>query len=242
MLTFLEIAEDKDAARGHFPTGIKDMKIEIKRKVSVSLRLTEEEAHVISAGLYALARFEGPYSEEQGTDAEVRAFGEAMAGIRESLQAKLGEAGLWPEAVRDGLEGEYLETENNLLSLPSDETHEDWRTSPSTWHTKERGLPGITGEGEQVLQHLLTWAWKHPERWVAATCSRPVVGGGAYMSQAELDEHWSPHISFLVSIGRITPKTIDGQEGWIVPSAKEWRQLYGKPRGQSVVSIAQPVA
>lgn len=35
---------------------------------------------------------------------------------------------------------------------------------------------------------------------------------------------------------------IAGEEGWIAPSAEEWRQLRGKPRVQSVLSIAQPVA
>jgi hypothetical protein len=45
------------------------MKIDIKRKVSVSLRLTEDEAQVVSAGLYVLARFEVPCSEESA-DAE----------------------------------------------------------------------------------------------------------------------------------------------------------------------------
>jgi hypothetical protein len=50
------------------------------------------------------------------------------------------------------------------------------------------------------------------------------------MTQAELDEHWLPHIEFLIGLGRITAKTIDGKRGWIVPSAKEWRQLHGNPR------------
>jgi hypothetical protein len=50
------------------------------------------------------------------------------------------------------------------------------------------------------------------------------------MTQAELDEHWLPHIEFLIGIGRITAKTIDDKEEWIVPSAKEWRQLRGNPR------------
>lgn len=36
------------------------------------------------------------------------------------------------------------------------------------------------------------------------------------------DELWLAQINFLISIGRITPRVIDGQEGWIVPSAREW--------------------
>jgi hypothetical protein len=40
------------------------------------------------------------------------------------------------------------------------------------------------------------------------------------MTQAELDEHWLPHIEFLIGLGRITAKTIDGKEGWIVPSQR----------------------
>jgi len=119
-----------------------------------------------------------------------------------------------------------------LLSFPAQMPEGvDWTTKPSTWHPAERGLPGITVECEEVLQILLSWAWKDPHRWVSAAIrSRPTVYGGAYMTQAELDEHWLPHIEFLIRLGRITPKTIDGKEGWIVPSAKEWRQSHGNPR------------
>jgi hypothetical protein len=120
----------------------------------------------------------------------------------------------------------------SILKFPSphSEREVNWTTKPSTWHPADRGLSGITFECEDVLQQLLTWAWKHPERWVVATCSRPVVYGGAYMTQAELDEHWLPHIDFLIKLGQITPRTIDGMDGWIVPSAKEWRQFRGRAR------------
>lgn len=181
------------------------MKIDIKRKVSVSLRLTEEEAHVFSAGLYALARFEPQYPE----DNEVKAFGDLRASVRDSLHTELGEAGLLPQEVRDGLDREPyyfpVETEEERS-----ERQRRWRTNEP-----EKGFAGLCSEGREVLQQLLTWAWKHPDRWVHATCSR---------SHKE-DERWLPHIDFLISIGRITPKTIDGQEGWIVPSAKEWRNI-----------------
>jgi hypothetical protein len=45
------------------------------------------------------------------------------------------------------------------------------------------------------------------------------------MTQAELDAHWFQHIDFLVALGRIMPKVIDGQAGWIVPSTAEWRSF-----------------
>ncbi len=131
--------------------------------------------------------------------------------------------------------------ENEQTVPVEDDLHQNWRTRPSSWHPDERGLTGITGEGEDVLQQLLTWAWKHPERWVPTTCSRPVVDGGAYMNQEELDKHWLPHIFFLTSIGRITPKTIDGMDGWIVPSAKEWRQLHGRKRRKLTLVWSNPI-
>jgi hypothetical protein len=119
-----------------------------------------------------------------------------------------------------------------ILSFPTQRPQVvNWTLKPSTWHPADRGLPGITVECEEVLQILLSWAWKHPHRWVSAAIrSRPIVCGGAYMTEAELDEHWLPHIEFLIGLGRITAKTIDGKKGWIVPSAKEWRQLHGNPR------------
>jgi hypothetical protein len=207
------------------------MKSDIKRKLS--LHLTEEEAHVFSAGLYALEMFEPLGREDQlGADFEVKEFGDSLMRVIRSLQSAFGEAGLWPETVSRG-----MESWSYIASLckrdAENEVHEDRNTRPSTWSPTKRGLPGITFGCEAVLQQLLTWAWKHPERWVSATCSRAC---------GEEDENWLPHIDFLVKLGRITPKAIDGREGWIVPSAKEWRQLNGKPRRPSVVSIAQPVA
>jgi hypothetical protein len=119
-----------------------------------------------------------------------------------------------------------------ILSFPAQRPQVvDWTIEPSTWHPVDRGLLGITVECEEVLQILLSWAWKDPDRWVSSAIrSRPTVCGGAYMTQAELDEHWLPHIEFLIGLGRITAKTIVGKDGWIVPSAKEWRQLHGNPR------------
>ncbi len=113
-------------------------------------------------------------------------------------------------------------------------SEEDLRRECEEWRRKRleaRGLPGLTDEGESVLQVLLNWAWRRPDRWVSAACeTRPSVCGGAYMSQAELDEHWLPHIEHLISIGRITPKAIDNQDGWIVPSTKEWKSIAATKR------------
>jgi hypothetical protein len=194
------------------------MKVRTKRKVS--LLLSEEEVHVISAGLFALSRFKA-YTE---ADSAVAAFANERYWVREGLVGMLWNAGLCPRVVCNAVEREAeMREEQERLSqiLPRDRS-----TELSTWSPEERGLLGITGECEDVLQILLNWAWRHPERWVSAKCSR---SSQWYQSQEEsdkhwLDKHWFPHIDFLLRIGRITPKTIHGEDGWIVPSAKDWRK------------------
>ena len=90
---------------------------------------------------------------------------------------------------------------------------EDWRRK----HLEARGLPELSDEGETVLQVLLNWAWRRSDGWVPTNCPRPTVR----------DEGWYPHIDHLISIGRITPRTVDEQQGWVVPSAKQWRAMRG---------------
>lgn len=54
-----------------------------------------------------------------------------------------------------------------ILSFPAQRPQVvDWTLEPSTWHPADRGLPGITVECEEVLQILLSWAWRDPHRWV----------------------------------------------------------------------------
>jgi hypothetical protein len=75
-----------------------------------------------------------------------------------------------------------------ILNFPTQQTQVDWTTKPSTWHPEDRGLPGITVECEEVLQILLSWAWKHPERWVSAAIrSRPTVSDKTRTDHAEND-------------------------------------------------------
>jgi hypothetical protein len=205
------------------------MKVKTKRKAS--LLLSEEEVQVISAGLFALSRFEA-YTE---ADSAVAAFADERYSVRERLLDMLQNAGLCPQVVCNAVqrEVEMREEQERLSRL----TPRDRSSELSTWSPEERGLLGITGECEDVLQILLNWAWRHPERWVSAQCSR---SSRWYQSQEEsdkdwLDKHWFPHIDFLLRIGRITPKTIDGEDGWIVPSAKDWleaKKQAAVPTGQ----------
>jgi len=197
----------------------------VKTKPKVSLLLSEEEVHVISAGLFALLRFEACTE----ADSAVAAFAAEHYSVREGLLRMLSDAGLCPRVVCNAIEREVemREEQERLSRLPP----RDRSTELSTWSPEERGLLGITGECEDVLQILLNWAWRHPERWVSAKCSR---SSEWYQSQEEsdkdwLDKHWFPHIDFLLRIGRITPRTIDGEDGWIVPSAKDWRKQKKHP-------------
>ena len=194
--------------------------MKVKTPQEVSLLLTEEEVHVISAGLFALSRFEA-YTE---ADSAVAAFADERCSVREELLDMLWNAGLCPRVVCNAVqrEVEMREEQERLSRLPP----RDRSAELSPWSPEERGLLGVTGECEDVLQILLNWAWRHPERWVSAKCSR---SSQWYQSQEDsdknwLDQHWFPHIDFLLRIGRITPKTIDGEDGWIVPLAKDWRQ------------------
>jgi len=197
----------------------------VKTKRKVSLLLSEEEVHVISAGLFALLRFEA-YTE---ADSAVAAFADERYCVREGLLRMLRNAGLCPRVVCNAIEREVeMREEQERLSRLA---RRDQSAELSTWSPEERGLLGITGECEDVLQILLNWAWRHPERWVSAKCSR---SSQWYQSQEEsdkdwLDKHWFPHIDFLLRIGRITPKTIDSEDGWIVPSAKDWRRAKKQP-------------
>lgn len=72
---------------------LRSMKMRIKRKVSVSLALTEEEAQVISAGLYALQQFD-PFCD---SNARVKNFGEAKETLADSIQAALWELAFSPK-------------------------------------------------------------------------------------------------------------------------------------------------
>jgi hypothetical protein len=199
------------------------MKIDIKRTLPVTLRLTEDEALLLSAGLYALEFwFESTHNDD---DFRVKDFSDERESVRNSLQAKFGEAGLWIAPVRRSLEG--VEIESCADPEPTEEEKLERERACEEHHRKRlegRGLPGITEQGERVLQQLVTWAWRHPDQWVPTTCNRRAKYMG--YEGLELDENWLPQIEFLVRLGRITPKIIDGQEGWLVPSALEWRAQY----------------
>jgi len=210
----------------------------VKTKRKVSLLLSEEEVHVISAGLFALSRFEA-FTE---ADTAVAAFADERYSVREGLLDMLWNAGLCPRVVCNAVqrEVEMREEQERLSRLPP----RDRSTELSTWSPEERVVLGITGECEDVLQILLNWAWRHPERWVSAKCSR---SSQWYQSQEEsdkvwLDKHWFPHIDFLLRIGRITPRTIDGEDGWIVPSSKAWREAKKQAAAAPTEHLDAPAA